>query len=103
MLPTTTPRMALVTPKNTHTKDWVHNPESKWASCDCSCGQRGNICKHQVKVLQLLHSKLVAGTIAHYCGALKGNLEGGLQHLFNPQEDVHLVACNNAFDVKNTE
>lgn len=84
-LPTTNFRDGLCyTQKHPHKRYWVHNLESKWASRDCSCGQCGNICKHQVKVLQLLHSELVAGTIAHYCGALKGNVEGGLQHLFNP-------------------
>ncbi len=85
MLPTIGARLALVTSnKHPHKRYWVHNHESKWVSCDCPCTQRGNICKHQVKVLQLLHLELVEGTITHYCDALKGTVEGGLQHLFNP-------------------
>ncbi len=85
MLPTIAFEVALVTSKkHPHKRYSVHNPEFEWVFYDCPCTQRGNICKHQVKVLQLLHPKLAEGTITHYCGALKGIVEGGLQHLFNP-------------------
>jgi hypothetical protein len=34
-------------------------------------------------VLQLLYPKLAKGTITHYCGVLKGIIEGGFEILFN--------------------
>jgi hypothetical protein len=83
-LPTSNSRVALVmSRKQLHKKYWVHNPKSKWASCDYPYAQHGNICKHQVKVLQLLHPKLAKGTITCYCGALKGTIHGGFQNLLN--------------------
>ncbi len=33
----------------------------------------------------LLHPDLVEGTIAQFCGSLKGTLQGGLKNLFSPQ------------------
>ncbi len=70
--------------KRPHKKYWVHNPKSKWASYDCPWAQHGNIRKHQVKMLQLLHPKLVEGTITRYCGVLKGTVEGSFENLFSP-------------------
>jgi hypothetical protein len=83
-LPTNNSRMALVTSsKRLHKKYWVHNPKSKWASCDYPYAQHGNICMHQNKVLQLLHPKFTKGMIAHYYGVLKGTVHGGLQSLLS--------------------
>ncbi len=44
----------------------VYNPESKWAYCECLQSQRGNICKHQIKVLMLFCPYLIEGTITCY-------------------------------------
>ncbi len=50
--------VALITSKKRlHKKYVVHNPKSEWASCDYPYAQCGNICKHQVKMFQLLHPK----------------------------------------------
>ncbi len=35
-------------------------------------------------MLQLLHPKLVEGTITHYCGVLEGIIHGGFQNLLSP-------------------
>ncbi len=35
-------------------------------------------------MLQLFHLGLAEGIITHYCGALKGSIEGGLENLFSP-------------------
>jgi hypothetical protein len=79
-LPSTPFGMALVmSKKHPPNKYWVHDPKSKWASCDYPWAQRGNKCKHQVKVLQLLQPELTEGTIAHYYGALKEIIERGLK------------------------
>jgi hypothetical protein len=36
-----------------------------------------------IEVLQLLHPKLAEGSITHYCGMLKGTIEGGFEILFS--------------------
>ncbi len=85
MLPSTPSRVALVmSRKHPHNKYWVHNPKLGCTSCDCPWPQHGNICKHQIKVLQFLHPKLIEGTITRYYGALKGTIEGGFENLFSP-------------------
>jgi hypothetical protein len=46
-LPSTPFGVALVmSKKHPPNKYWVHNPKSKWASCDYPWAQHGNICKH---------------------------------------------------------
>ncbi len=93
-LPTSNFGVALVTSKKQlHKKYWVHNPESEWASCDYSYAC-GNIYKHQVKVLQLLHLELAKGTIVHYCGALKGTIHGGIQNLLSPTRQLNNSPSN---------
>ncbi len=79
MLPTNNFGMALVT-----SRKQLHNPKSEWAFCNCPYAQRGNICKHQVKALQLLHPKVAKNTITCYCGVMKVTIHGGLQNLLNP-------------------
>ena len=37
-----------------HIKYIVHNRAEEWAGCNCVWAQRGNICKHVVKVLLML-------------------------------------------------
>jgi len=63
---------------------WVYNPESKWAYCECLRSSRGNICKHQIKVLMFVCPNIVEGTIVCYCSLLNGTLNGGLNRMFNP-------------------
>ncbi len=55
-----------------------------------------------MKVLQLLHPELVEGTIARYCDALKGTIEGGLQHLFSPQGGFSPSSIQSTFMVSRT-
>ena len=45
---------------------------------------KGNICKHQVKVLMMLHPSLAEGTITRYCGSLAGTTEGGRGNMLDP-------------------
>ena len=56
----------------------VHNVGESSATYTCVHSVRGNICKHQVKVLKMLHPNLVEGRIARYCRSLKGTQNGGL-------------------------
>jgi hypothetical protein len=56
----------------------MHNPTTDLASCTCVHTQRGNICKHQLKVLQMLHLDLAEATIARYSGRTPGNLNSGI-------------------------
>ncbi len=67
-----------------HLNDKVYNPKSKWAYCECFQLQRGNICKHQIKIILLLHPDIVKGTIAHYYDSLSGTLNNGLSSMFSP-------------------
>ena len=67
-----------------HIQYTVHNPDSDFGFCTCMHSQRGNICKHQVKVLQMLHPHLAEGKIARYCGTLHGTSLGGLSQLLTP-------------------
>jgi len=62
----------------------VYNSESEWAYFECLQSQRGNICKHQIKVLMFLRPNLAKGKIAHYYGLLSGTLNGGLSSMFSP-------------------
>jgi hypothetical protein len=57
----------------------VYNLESKWAYYECLQLQRGNIYKHQIKLLMFLHHDLT--TIAHYCGLLSETLNSGLNKM----------------------
>jgi hypothetical protein len=45
---------------------------------------KGNICKHQIKVLMMLHPSLAEGTITRYCGSLAGTTEGGRGNMLDP-------------------
>jgi hypothetical protein len=59
-LPTHGSGVALVTSNKHALKGyWVYNPNFEWACCECLFAQQGNICKHQIKVLMMMHLKLV--------------------------------------------
>jgi hypothetical protein len=82
MLPSCPGAPAVVTSKSKVQKRyWVYNPGEELASCDCPVGMKGNICKHQVKVLKLMHPDIAEGTITRYCGSLKGTGGGGLRNM----------------------
>lgn len=61
----------------------VHNPCTEWAVCECVYSQKGNICKHQVKVLELTRPDLAEGKIARYLGSLRGTAQGGMNNLLS--------------------
>jgi hypothetical protein len=68
-----------------HLRYTVHNPGSEWGVCNCVWEQRGNICKHHVKVVMMMHPDITEGTIARYCGRMAGNVNGGLHQLLTPR------------------
>lgn len=67
--------------KRRHITYAVHNPCTEWAICQCVFSQKGNICKHQVKVLQMTRPDLASGRIARYLGSLRGTAQGGVVNL----------------------
>jgi hypothetical protein len=72
-LPTVEGQSALVTSsKRPHVEYAVYNPDSQWACCECVHSQKGNLCKHQIKVLRMMKPKLANGTIIKVCGTLYG-------------------------------
>ena len=62
----------------------VHNPGEEWAGCNCVWAQRGNICKHVVKVLLMIRPAIAEGTIARFRGKQAGNATGGMGRLLSP-------------------
>ena len=77
---------ALVTStSHRHLRYTVHNPGSEWGVCNCVWAQRGNMCKHHLKVVMMLHPDIAEGTIARYCGRLAGNVNGGLSQMLTPR------------------
>ena len=82
---------ALVTStEHRHLRYTVHNPDSEWGVCNCVWAQRGNMCKHHVKVLTMMNPDLAEGTIARYCGRMAGTVNGGLQQLLTPRRQTHV-------------
>ena len=76
---------ALITSKTNPSKLYsVYSPDCEWGCCDCMWALKGNICKHQVKVLMILHPSLAEGTITRYCGSLAGTSEGGRGNMLDP-------------------
>ena len=77
---------ALVTStSHRHLRYTVRNPGTEWGVCNCVWAQRGNMCKHHVKVVMMLHPDIAEGTIARYCGRLAGNVNGGLSQMLTPR------------------
>ena len=76
---------ALVTSRKDPKKVYyVYSPDCEWGCCDCVWALKGNICKHQIKVLMILHPSLAEGTITRYCGSLAGTTEGGRGNMLDP-------------------
>jgi hypothetical protein len=68
-LPTKVGQPALVTSsKWPHVRYAVYNPDTQWACCECVHVQKGNLCKHQIKVLRMMKPELADGTIMKVCG-----------------------------------
>lgn len=67
--------------KRPHLRYAVYNPCTEWAICECVHSQRGNICKHQLKVLRMVRPDLAEGNIARYLGTLRGTSHSGLHQL----------------------
>jgi hypothetical protein len=44
----------------------VYNLEYEWAYCECLQSQKGNICRHQIKVLMFFHPDQIEGIITCY-------------------------------------
>jgi hypothetical protein len=70
--------------KKTHLQYTIHKPTLNWACYNCVNAQRGNICKHQLKVLMFIHPSLVENIIVWFCGSLKGASQGVLKNLLSP-------------------
>ena len=86
----------LVTSKTDAAKVYsVYNPDCEWGCCDCMWALKGNICKHQIKVLQMLHPSLAEGTIIRYCGSLAGTRDGGRGNMLDPPEHFPVDPSDN--------
>ena len=82
-----------------HIRYVVHNPSELWASCNCVHAQKGNTCKHKVKVLRLLHPELAEGMVARYCGALKGTAAAEISHLQTPSRSGAGASISSLYSV----
>jgi hypothetical protein len=49
--------------------------------CECVHSQKGNICKHQLKVRRMTRPDIAEGNIARYLGSLRGTARGGFKNL----------------------
>ena len=58
----------------------VNNPLTDWACCDCAWAQKGNICKHQLKVIFML-TAATEMQLMQRLGTFKGQANGGMQAL----------------------
>lgn len=67
--------------KHTEITYKVYNPSTDWAVCECIQSRKGMICKHQVKVLQIMRPELADGKIARVLGTLRGTAAGGVPNL----------------------
>ena len=74
-----------------HMRYTVYNPGSEWGVCNCIWAQRGNMCKHHVKVVMMMNPDIAEGTIARYCGRMAGNANGGLGQLLTPSRAQNKV------------
>jgi hypothetical protein len=59
-------------------KMWiVHTPTSKWSQCDCPFIAQGIICKHVMKVFEMLHPNIGDGSIVREISTLHEVARGG--------------------------
>lgn len=98
MLPSQLGRYTVVTSKTKIQKwYWMYNPREEWVACDCPHGMKGSMCKHQMKVLRMMHPNLVEGKITIYCGSMKGTASDGLQNMFGIVETGYNTIDNVTF------
>jgi hypothetical protein len=67
--------------KRSHLEYAVYNPCTEWAVCERIYSQKGNICKHQLKVLRITRPNIAKDNSARYLGSLRGTTQGGLKNL----------------------
>ena len=67
--------------KQSHLEYAVYNPCTEWAVCECVHSQKGNICKHQLKVLRMTRPNIAEGNIAKYLGSLRGTTQGRFKNM----------------------
>jgi hypothetical protein len=73
--------------KRSHLEYAVYIPCTEWAVYECVHSQKGNICKHQLKVLRITRPNIAEGNIAQYLGSLRGTTQGGLKNLIAHADD----------------
>jgi hypothetical protein len=84
-LPTEAGKPALViSSKRPHMRYVVYNLDIQWACCECVHAQKGNLCKHHIKVLQMMKPELADGTIVKVYRTLYGTRLGGISALCRP-------------------
>ena len=62
----------------------IHKSTTKWWSYNCMYACQGYICKHFLKVLQLLNPSFAEGTVARVCNNLQGTCVGMSQNGLTP-------------------
>jgi hypothetical protein len=84
LLPTVPGQPTVTSSKRPHVKYAVYNPDTQWACCECVHSQKGNSCKHQIKVLRMIKPELADGTIVKVCGTLYGTSLRSISALCKP-------------------
>ena len=84
MLPIAEDANVIVSSHNNLSNSYLmYSPNCEWACCDCMWALKGDICKHQIKILKFL----VEGTITCNYGSVKGFGGGRLQSMLQLQVD----------------
>ncbi len=65
----------------------VKFPFTEMFCCTCEWALRGNMCKHQIKVI-LTCIDIFQEDIIHYCGTWYGSHRGGLGHMFADSQHI---------------
>lgn len=85
-LPTVPGHPAIVDSVQTAGRSYtIYAPATTWACCDCPWALKGNLCKHQIRVLQLMKPNLKEGLIVKLCGTKLGTIHGGLHMLMKSE------------------
>ncbi|BBN19715.1 hypothetical protein MPTK1_8g13000 [Marchantia polymorpha subsp. ruderalis] len=70
----------VISTKDPSVRYTVYNPDTEWACCDCEWARRGNMCKHQVKLL--IMKGVIGGRAVQTYGSRIGAQQGVLNCLF---------------------
>jgi hypothetical protein len=76
--------MFMTSSKRLHVKYAVYNPDTQWTCCKYIHSHKGNLCKHQIKVLRMMKPELANGVIVKVCRTLYGTILGGVSVLCRP-------------------